>query len=273
MSYAFTKMHGLGNDFVIFDARVKDIRLTRDDIRGISDRKRGVGCDQVIFLRASTNFQELVFLDMYNADGSDLEACGNATRCVADLLMREDQVDQVVLETVVGALNCSRAANGQVTVQMGHPTMKWDDIPLSKDCDTLHLPLEGDPVGVGVGNPHCVFFVDNIAGNYGDQIIENLGRRFETDPLFPNKTNVEFVEILAPDHVRMRVWERGTGITDACGSGACAIAVAAIKRGLTDRKMTVKLDGGDLIIDWPSDDAQIAMTGPVAYSFDGVISL
>lgn len=288
-SYAFSKMHGLGNDFVIFDARVKDIRLTRDDIRGISDRKRGVGCDQVVFLRTSKSFFETTYLDMYNADGSSLEACGNATRCVADILMREDQVDQVVVETVVGALNCSRSDNGQVTVQMGTPKLKWNEIPLSQDCDTLHLPYPvtvgepSDPAAVSMGNPHCIFFVDFKGGSnaqarfaslndWPDDRVETFGKRYETDPLFPNRTNVEFVEVLSPNHVRMRVWERGAGITQACGSGACAVAVAAIRRGLTERKMTVTLDGGDLIIDWLDDSAQVAMTGPVTHVFEGWIN-
>jgi len=282
-AYAFTKMHGLGNDFVIFDARVKDIRFSKEQIQWIASRKRGVGCDQLIVLEISSHFQEITFMRIYNPDGSEAEACGNATRCVADILMREEDVDQIVIETAVGALNCSRADNGQVTVQMGEPKLKWNEIPLSKECDTLYLkalrPAGGlreetgldTPAAVSMGNPHCIFFVKGIVDNYGDEMVEKLGRKFEIDPLFPNKTNVEFVEVLAPDHVRMRVWERGAGITEACGSGACAVAVAAIQRGLTKRKMTVTLDGGDLIIDWPSDDAQVSMTGPVAYSFEGAI--
>lgn len=273
MTYMFQKMHGLENDFVIFDARVKDIRLSRDDIQWIADRHKGVGCDQLIVLEVSKSFQEIAFMRIYNPDGSEAEACGNATRCVADLLMREENVDQIVIETVVGALNCSRADNGQVTVMMGEPKREWSQIPLSQECNTLHLPLEGDPIAVSMGNPHCIFFVDNIKDNYGDEVVEKFGKRYETDPLFPNKTNVEFVEVLAKNHLRMRVWERGAGITQACGSGACAVAVAAIRRGLSERKLTVTLDGGDLIINWPSDDAQVEMTGPVSYSFQGLISI
>ena len=283
MSINFRKMHGLGNDFVIFDARVKDIALTPAQVRKIADRKRGVGCDQLIVLEVSESFMETTFMRIYNPDGSQAEACGNATRCVADMMMREEGVDQVVLETVVGALNCSRSdskdSKGQVTVQMGEPKFKWNEIPLSMECDTLHLPYPieagapNDPVAVSMGNPHCVFFVDGSVDDLGDEGVKKYGKRYETDPLFPNKTNVEFVEVLAPDHLRMRVWERGAGITDACGSGACAVAVAAIRRGITKRKMTVTLDGGDLIIDWPSDDAQVAMTGPVAYSFEGQIKI
>ncbi|HPF79256.1 MAG TPA: diaminopimelate epimerase [Alphaproteobacteria bacterium] len=269
MTINFKKMHGLGNDFVIIDGRENGLKLSAEQRRLIADRQRGVGCDQLIVIERSKNWQEMNFMRIYNPDGSEAEACGNATRCVAHLLMREDQVDNIILETVAGSLNCWREGEQLVRVEMGKPQLDWKKIPLSKQCDTLHLPLEGDPVGVSMGNPHCVFFVDKL----GDIFLERVGKRFETDPLFPNKTNVEFAEVLAPDHIRMRVWERAAGITQACGSGACATAVAAIRRGLTDRKVTVTLDGGDLIIHWPSDDAPVSMTGPVTYVFDGVAQI
>ncbi len=264
----FKKMHGLGNDFVILDGRENGLALTLEQRRFIADRQRGVGCDQLIILERSENWSETNFMRIYNPDGSEAEACGNATRCVADLLMREDNVNSMVIETVAGNLNCWQEDEGLVRVDMGVPKLEWRDIPLSKEADTLNLPLEGDPVAVNIGNPHCVFFVDEISS---DKSVEVQGRRFELDPLFLNKTNVEFVQIVTPNHVRMRVWERAAGITQACGSGACAVAVAAIRRGLTERKMTVTLDGGDLTIDWPSDDAPVHMTGPVTYVFDGVI--
>lgn len=265
----FKKMHGLGNDFVIFDGRENNLQLTTEQMQFIGDRKRGIGCDQLVILRHSKNWQETVFLDMFNADGGVIEACGNMTRCVADILMTEDGTDNVIIETLNGSLNCWKEAEGLVRVEMGKPKLEAKDIPLSEQCDTLHLPLAGDPVAVNVGNPHCVFFVDNV-----DEVnVAAQGAVFEVNPLFPNKVNVEFVQVLAPDHIRMRVWERGVGITDACGSGACASAVAAIRRGLTERKMTVTLDGGDLIINWPSDDVPVSMTGPVAYVFDGEINL
>lgn len=260
-------MHGLGNDFVILDGRENGLKLSLEQRRLIANRKRGVGCDQLIVLERSENWVEMNFMRIYNPDGSEAEACGNATRCVAHLLMREDQVDHIVLETVAGSLNCWREGEQLVRVEMGHPKLNWKEIPLSKECDTLHLPLEHDPVAVSMGNPHCIFFV----GKVGNVDVEKLGSKFETDPLFPNKTNVEFVEVLAPDHLRMQVWERGVGITEACGSGACAVAVAAIRRGLTERKVTVTLDGGDLLINWPSNDAPVHMTGPVTYVFDGVL--
>lgn len=262
-------MHGLGNDFVIIDGRENGLSLTPKQVRHIADRKRGVGGDQLILLERSKNWTEMTFMRIYNPDGSEAEACGNATRCIADLLMVEDDVDHIVIETLNGGLNCWREEGGLVRVEMGKPQLDWQNIPLSKECDTLYLSLEGDPAAVSMGNPHCIFFVDHVE----DVNVEKQGKRFETDPLFPAKTNVEFVEVLSPTHVRMRVWERAAGITQACGSGACAIAVAAIRRGLTARQMTVSLDGGDLIINWPHDDAPVSMTGPVAYVFEGDIEL
>lgn len=210
-----------------------------------------------------------------------LNPCGNATRCVADMMMHEEKMDHVVLQTMNGALNCYREGKDLVRVEMGEPKLKWKEIPLSKECDPLNLPLEGNPIAVNIGNPHCVFFLSasGLQATYGrleewsDEIITRLGQTIETHPLFPNKTNVEFVDVLSPTQLRMRVWERGVGITQACGSGACAVAVAAIKHGLTERKVTVTLDGGDLIINWPSNDAQISMTGPVSYVFNGETNL
>jgi len=274
-------MHGLGNDFVIIDGRDNGLNLSLEQRQHISNRKWGVGCDQLIILERSKSWAEMNFMRIYNPDGSEAEACGNATRCVADLMMREDDVDNIVIETVAGSLNCWREGEQLVRVEMGKPQLKWSEIPLSKDCDTLFLEgLRGVndlrpttrndlPVAVNMGNPHCIFFVDE---KIDDVELTKLGSHFEVDPLFPNKTNVEFVQILSPNHVRMRVWERAAGITQACGSGACAVAVAAIRRGLTERKMTVTLDGGDLIINWPSDDAPVHMTGPVAYVFDGELA-
>ncbi len=277
----FKKMHGLGNDFVIFDGRENKLQLATEQIRYIADRKRGVGCDQIGILRHSKNWQELTHLEMYNSTGGVVEACGNMTRCVADILMTEDGTDNVVIETLNGSLNCWKEQNGQIRVEMGVPKLGWQEIPLSTETNSLTLPLEGNPVAVNMGNPHCVFFT-NASGwqatygsvhDWSEDVLNELGARFENDPLFPKKTNVEFVEVLSPNHVRMRVYERGVGITDACGSGACATAVAAIRRGLTERKMIVTLDGGDLILEWPSDDAPVHMTGPVTYVFDGTLEL
>ena len=280
----FKKMHGLGNDFVILDGRENGLTLTPEQVRMISDRKRGIGCDLAVLIKHSKNFQEIPFLHLINSDGSEIEACGNATRCVADVMMREEQMDHIVLETLNGSLNCWREGEDLVRVEMGTPKLGWRDIPLSEECDTNKLPFEDDAAAVNIGNPHCVFFVDTKDASVGqarlgpindwsDEEITKVGKVFEKHPLFPNRTNVEFIEILSRDHIRMRIWERGCGITEACGSGACAVAVAAIRRGLTERKVTVTLDGGDLIINWPSDEAQVSMTGPVAYVFEGQTSL
>ena len=273
----FKKMHGLGNDFVIIDARESKLTLTPAQIRTLANRKRGIGCDQVVFLRHSKNWQEMTFLDMYNADGSTLEACGNASRCVADILMAEDDTDNVIIETVCGALNCWREGDGAIRVDMGKPQLEWQQIPLSQKCDTLALPIEleglGSPVAVNVGNPHCIFFVDKGLDKWEDSHVEKLGSFIEAHALFPHRTNVEFAEILSPEHIRMRVWERGTGLTEACGSGACAVAVAAIRHGLTERTVTVTLDGGDLVISWPGDALPVMMTGTATYVFDGQLEI
>ncbi len=265
----FKKMHGLGNDFVMIDCRGGQDVLSKEQVIAISNRKRGVGCDQLIHILPPKSAEADIFLDMYNPDGSELRACGNGTRCAADIIMQETGQDRVVIETVAGLLVCTRAEGGMVTADMGVPKLDWQDIPLSKECDTLHLPLDGDPVAVNIGNPHCVFFVDDA-----DQVdLEGLGAKFERDPLFPDRVNVEFISVLAPNHLRMRVWERGAGVTEACGSGACASAVAAIRRELTDRSVKITLDGGDLHLEWRESDDHILMTGPVAYVFDGELSL
>ncbi len=277
----FQKMHGLGNDFVIIDGRENGLTLTLEQRKQISDRQHGVGCDQLIIIERSDNWAEMNFMRIYNPDGSEAEACGNATRCLADLLMREDGVDNIVIETVAGSLNCWKEGDSLVRVEMGKPNFEWQDIPLSEKCDTDQVPLEleglGRPVAVNIGNPHCVYFLgDNIVkplDHWEDGQLKKLGAFVETHALFPQKTNVEFVQVLSRSHVRMRVWERAAGVTQACGSGACGAAVAAIRRGLTDRKVTVTLDGGDLTIEWPSDDALISMTGPISYVFEGKLQL
>ncbi|HEU4839398.1 MAG TPA: diaminopimelate epimerase [Micavibrio sp.] len=264
MPLLFRKMHGLGNDFVILDGRNEPLNLSADRIRAIGDRRRGVGFDQLVILGES-KIKNGVFMRIYNLDGSEAEACGNATRCVADLMMKETGIKTCTVETVSGILECTHTENAQVTVDMGTPRLEWDEIPLSEQCDTLHLPLSGDPVGVSMGNPHCVYFCENTL----DVHVDKLGPKVEHDPLFPERTNVEYVSIHGKDHLRMRVWERGAGITQACGTGACAAAVAAIRRNLTDRRVLVTLDGGDLSIEWRESDGHVLMTGPVAYSFEG----
>lgn len=260
---AFLKMHGLGNDFVVIDSRGRGAVMTAGLARALGDRHRGVGFDQLAEIRDAEGAD--FTLDFWNSDGSRAGACGNATRCVADLVMRQTGQDGVHLLTARGSL-WARRVDGLVCVNMGAPQLDWADIPLSHAVDPLHLPLAGDPVAVGMGNPHCVFFVPDAEG----VALATDGPRFEIDPLFPQKTNVEFASILGPDHLRMRVWERGAGITLACGTGACAVAVAAHLRGLTGRKVRLDLDGGTLEIDWREDG--VWMTGPVAHVFDGVLS-
>jgi diaminopimelate epimerase len=263
-SLAFMKMHGAGNDFVVINSRGRGAVMTPRLAKALGDRNRGVGFDQLAEIRSSdvADFA----LDFWNSDGSRAGACGNATRCVADFVMRGAGVDSVDLVTARGPLSARRRADGLVSVNMGAPQRDWAEVPLSEPLDMLHLPLAGDPVAIGMGNPHCVFFVADAEA----VDLRVLGPVVENDPLFPERTNVEFASVIGPDHLRMRVWERGAGVTLACGSGACATAVAAHLRGLTGRRVTLDLDGGVLEIDWRDDG--VWMTGPVAHVFDGVLS-
>lgn len=261
---AFMKMHGAGNDFVVVDSRAGGAAITAGLARAIGDRNRGVGFDQLAQILAMTGADfGLVF---WNADGSQAGACGNATRCVADHVMRDLGLGRVTIATARGVLLAERHADGRVWVNMGAPQLDWAEVPLARAVDTLHLPLPGDPAAVGMGNPHCVRFVAEVA----TVDLAGVGRGHEHDSLFPMRTNVEFASLTGPDRLRLRVWERGTGITLACGSGACATAVAANLRGLTGRQVVLDLDGGVLEVDWRSDG--VWLTGPVAHVFDGVLS-
>lgn len=270
MHISFHKMHGLGNDFVIIDNRSKSLLLSAEQRRFLADRRRGVGCDQLILLEPSTGGD--IFMRIFNPDGSEAGACGNATRCVASLIMGETGRAACTVETIAGLLHCTSGdKNGDITVDMGRPGLEWHEIPLSKQCDTLSLPLEGAPVAVSMGNPHCVYVCEDA-----DAVaVDKLGPKVEHHPLFPERTNVEYVSMQGDNHIRMRVWERGAGITQACGTGACAAAVAVLRRGLADRARPVRvtLDGGDLEIFWRAGDDRVLMTGPVAYIFKGDISL
>ncbi|MEM7059165.1 MAG: diaminopimelate epimerase [Pseudomonadota bacterium] len=258
----FHKMHGLGNDFVIIDQRDGAVALGPDLVCAIGDRHRGVGFDQLVeILPGSDADVDLVF---WNADGSTAGACGNATRCIADMLLNETGQDAVVVRTERGLLPC-RAADGIIEVDMGPPLLAWDQIPLARDVDPLHLPLGGDPAACSMGNPHCTFFVDNADA----MPLENIGPRTENDLLFPERTNVQVVQVLDPGHARVRVWERGVGVTLASGSSSCAVVVNAVRRGLMDRQAVLHLDGGDIQITWRADD-HVTMAGPVSYVFEGV---
>jgi diaminopimelate epimerase len=270
MRLPFTKMHGLGNDFVVIDARERPLALTDDQKRRIADRRRGIGCDQLIVLERSAGAD--VFMRIFNPDGSEAGACGNATRCIAGRLMAERGVERIVVETISGRLETRAADRGDITVDMGEVKTDWRDIPVAEECDTLHLPVRLgpllDPVGVNVGNPHAVFFVSDVA----TIDLEKLGPELEHAPLFPERANIEIVQRLASGRLRMRVWERGAGITQACGSGACATLVAAARRGITGRKAEVVLDGGTLTIEWLPNN-HVLMTGGWTASFQGEIEL
>jgi diaminopimelate epimerase len=259
-------MHGLGNDFAVFDARNGDFTPGNAQIRAFGHRKTGLGFDQMVILRPGN------VMEIYNADGSEVSACGNATRCVAALLMDETKKDGVVLKTKAGELACWRAGE-KIGVDMGPARLAWNEIPLSHEMDTLSLPvavgLLKNPVGVGMGNPHAVFFVDDIAG----AALEEWGPKIEHHALFPERVNVEAAQVLSRNKIRMRVWERGTGVTMACGTGACATAVAAVRRGLTERKVSVVLDGGALDIEWRESDGHVLMVGPVATAYRGEVDV
>lgn len=257
------KMHGLGNDFVVIDSRGREPMMTRALAAALGDRHRGVGFDQ---LAEITDHDETdIGLGFWNNDGSKAQACGNATRCVSEFILAETGAAQLTLTTPRGLLEATRDKT-MISVNMGQPQLAWDEIPLAEAMDPAHLPIDGDPMGVGMGNPHCVFFIEDA----DVAPVETLGPEIEHHPLFPERTNVEFAQIRARDDIRMRVWERGTGITLACGSGACATLVAAHARGLTDAKVRMEVDGGWLIIERRDDG--VWMTGPTMHVFDGVLT-
>ncbi|MDH5723533.1 MAG: diaminopimelate epimerase [Alphaproteobacteria bacterium] len=255
----FKKMHGLGNDFVILDARQEDIFLSDEQIKKIADRHFGVGCDLVTILEPSEKAD--VFARFLNADGSESGACGNATRCVADIIMNETGFSDCKIEVTYGVLEC-RKAGDLVQVNMGK----------AKNVQDLDLTEGGlsNPVSVDMGNPHCVFFVDDLSAIEID--LADVGSAVENHDLFPNRTNVEFVQVLEDGRLRQITWERGCGFTLACGSGACAVLAAAIHRGFVETKAEVILDGGSLLME-KNEAGYILMTGPVAYVFDGEIKL
>ena len=273
---SFTKMNGLGNDFVVMDGREQTVNLTSTQVRAISNRHTGIGCDQIVIIehpRESRKFNPAdVFIRIFNADGSEINACGNATRCVAALMYIENQIKKVMIETKGGFLESELLDNSKIAVDMGKPVFLWQDIPLSENQNTKALDIVfgklSSPAAISMGNPHCVFFVENL-----DQIIlEEIGPAIENHRLFPQRTNVGVAQIKDTDLIRLRVWERGVGITLACGTGACAAAVAANRANLVEREVIVELDGGRLEINWRPDD-HVIMTGPTATSFSGEVDL
>ena len=264
----FIKMHGLGNDFVIIDGRQRAPSLSRQSVRAMADRRRGIGFDQLIVVGPPTSRGTDAHFIIYNADGGEVDACGNATRCVAGLIMDELARDSVRLETNAGYLVAHRAGAGRISVDMGEPALDWQNIPLATAADTLCLDIKSgalhEPSAVSMGNPHAVFFVEDAEAIN----LAKLGPGLEHHPMFPERANIGVVTVLARDRFRMRVWERGVGLTQACGTGACAAVVAAVRRGLADRTVEVVLDGGSLEINWRGDN-HVVMTGPYATSFTG----
>jgi len=269
----FRKMHGLGNDFVVIDARAGAPRVTPALARALGDRHRGVGFDQLAEIVTGAELgdpQADAGLIFWNADGSTAGACGNATRCVASLLLAETGREAVAIRTEHGRLTGRLRADGLIEVNMGAPALDWASVPLAEAADTLALPLPGAPAAVSMGNPHCVFVVEDAEA----VDLAARGPEVERHPLFPQRTNVEFISRLAPDRLRLRVWERGAGITLACGSGACAAVVAAARLGVTGRRAVVELDGGELEIEWlpEAQGGGVVMAGPVATVFEAELS-
>ncbi len=259
-------MHALGNDFVILDARKTLVSLTNDQVRFLADRNRGIGCDQVILLEQSQRAD--LFMRIFNADGGEVEACGNAARCIGLLLIEKEGHRKASIETQAGLLRCTSADNNQITVDMGTPRLDWEDIPLAKKQDVLNLDIEvgplKNPVAVNMGNPHAVFLVSDCSS----VDLKQFGPILETDSTFPEKANISIAEIIDAENIRLRVWERGVGITLACGTAACATLVAANLRGAIGREAKMRLDGGTLQVCWQKD-GRVMMTGPATMSFSG----
>ncbi|MDO8409416.1 MAG: diaminopimelate epimerase [Phenylobacterium sp.] len=275
MSRPFLKMNGLGNDFVVVEARETPFSPSAEEVRAIADRERGIGCDQLISLEPAAGEAD-VRVRFWNADGEEIGACGNGSRCVGWLVMEAAGRDTAVLEVGGRLLRTTRAGDGLVSVDMGEPGLDWTDIPLDEPMDTRGIELQVGPIdapllhtpgAVSMGNPHVVFFVDDIDA----APVAEVGPMIEHHRLFPQGVNVGFAQVKARDHIRLRVWERGAGLTQACGTGACAALVACARRGLTDRAARLELDGGDLTIEWRAADNHVIMTGPASLDFAGTL--
>lgn len=263
----FLKMHGAGNDFVVLDGRSSRPVLTPERIRQLADRRRGIGFDQLIIIE-SDEAEADAFMRILNADGSESGACGNATRCIAALLAEENGARYVKIRTITGLLSAEIIGPGLVEVDMGVPRLEWAEIPLIGPADTLHLPLAlgpvFDPAACSMGNPHATFFVDDLQ----HLPLESIGPKLERSRFFPERANIGFAQIESSSRIHLRVWERGAGLTLACGSGACAALVNAFRRGLTDRQAIVVMEGGELLITW-SEDGHVYMRGPAETAFNG----
>lgn len=267
MSISFVKMHGAGNDFVVLDARSGAVALSPSAVRWVADRRLGVGCDQLIMMEPDGAGAD-VFMRILNADGSESGTCGNATRCVAALLAEESGARTVSIRTASGLLRAEILGPGLVEVDMGIAGLAWGDIPLAAPADTLHLNLAlgpvSDPAACSMGNPHATFFVDDLT----HLPVESIGPLLECHRIFPERANIGFALVESPSRIRLRVWERGAGLTLACGSGACAALVNAHRRGLAGRSATLVLDGGELLISLDAQD-HVLMRGPAITAFSG----
>ena len=275
-AHHFRKMNGLGNDFVVLDLRREPLALTDALARAFANRETGIGCDQLITIEEPRRGGD-AFMGIRNNDGGVVEACGNAARCIGRLILEETGKERVVIETLSGDTIASRAGGGDITVDMGEPRLAWNEIPLSEEFrDTRAIELEVGPLGnpvmhspgvVNVGNPHAIFFVEDV-----DAIeLGRIGPMLEHHPLFPERANISVAQILSPTHIKLRTWERGAGLTRACGTAACAATVAAVRRRKTERKVTVSLPGGDLTIEWREADNHIYMTGAATFDYDGTL--
>lgn len=274
----FLKMNGLGNKIVVLDLRGSSLIVTEQEARAIAAEKSSA-FDQMMVLHTSANPEVHAFMRIYNTDGSEAEGCGNGTRCVAWAMMSDPKMGagfsggtSLLLETKTGPLVCERKGEFAFTVDMGQPRFGWREIPLGReveDTSAFNIPLEGHDLGpasaVSMGNPHVIFRVKDVA-TCG---IEVIGPLVENHPMFPQRTNVSFAEFLSKDHIRLRVWERGVGETQACGTATCATAVNSCRLGLTGRDVTVTLPGGDLAIHWRESDNHVLMTGPVELEWEG----
>ena len=267
----FIKMHGLGNDFVIIDQRSKNINIDKNIISKLSDRKSGAGCDQLITINKSLSDDHEIYIKIYNPEGDTAEACGNGTRCVAKLLFEEQKKSNIKIKSDAGILDATKIDDNNISVNLGTLSNYWKDIPLAENIDTLNIPIKIDGfskgVAVNIGNPHIVFFEKNIY----DIDLSSIGPKIENDKLFPNKINVEIVEIVNENKIKMRVWERGAGITLACGSGACASVYAGVLKNLLNKDVEVLLEKGSLFINIENNNA--IMAGPAEISYRGEIEI
>jgi len=271
----FRKMNGLGNDFVVLDRRTRDFVMDEAKARAIADRSKGIGCDQLIVLDKSDVAD--VKMRIWNNGGGEVESCGNASRCIADLLFEEKGTTTATIDTTGGFLVARKAGPKMVSIDMGKPKFGWQDIPLSEPFhDTRHIELQVGPIDaplihspsvVNVGNPHCIFWVKDL-----DVVdLGKVGPMLEHHLLFPEGANISLARVVSKEHVFLKVWERAAGLTRACGTAACAVMAAGFRNGMINRKCKVTLPGGDLFLEQREVDDHLIMTGPVAYDFEGTI--